>query len=58
MKRWYQDTFAPFVEFMYGAKFDRHTLTAIEKMDRLVLEKKEFLNNADVMLLLEGTKKK
>ena len=58
VKRWYQDTFAPFVEFMYGAKFDRHTLTAIEKMDGMVLAKKEYLNNADVMLLLEGTKKK
>jgi ubiquinone/menaquinone biosynthesis C-methylase UbiE len=56
-KRWYQDTFAPFVEFMYGAKFDRHTLTAIEKMKGLKVERKEFLNNGDVMLLLEGSKR-
>ena len=57
-QRWYQDMFAPFVEFMYGARFDTKGITklSIAQVPGLTLESVEYLNNGDVMLLLIGRK--
>jgi len=58
-QRWYQDMFAPFVEFMYGARFDTKGITklSIAQVPGLTLDSVEFLNGGDVMLLLQGRKK-
>ena len=51
-----QDFFAPFVEKVYGARFDRHTLQYIEESTDLEITGKRFLKD-DVYLLIEGIKK-
>ena len=51
-----QERFTGFVEKVYGARFDRHTLQYIEDSDELIITKKHFLKD-DVYLLIEGEKK-
>ena len=51
-----QQRFAPFVEKVYGARFDRHTLEYIEESTELEITRKHFLKD-DVYLLIEGVKK-
>ena len=51
-----QDLFAPFVEKVYGARFDRKTVQFIEESDVLEITSKRFLKD-DVYLLVEGVKK-
>lgn len=48
-----QDFFAPFVEKIYGARFDRDTLRQIERSSNLKITNTTFLKN-DVYLLIEG----
>ena len=49
-----QDFFTPFVEKVYGARFDRNTLMHVENSDKLKITNKKFLKQ-DVYLLIEGT---
>ena len=51
-----QDFFTPFVEKVYGARFDRKTVQYIEESDELVITRKRFLKD-DVYLLIEGARK-
>lgn len=51
-----QELFTPFVEKVYGARFDRKTLQYIEETDELDIIDKRFLKD-DVYLLIEGIKK-
>jgi len=51
-----QEFFTPFVEKVYGARFDRKTLQYIEETDELDIIDKRFLKD-DVYLLIEGIKK-
>ena len=51
-----QDLFAPFVEKVYGARFDRKTVQYIEESAELEITDKRFLKD-DVYLLIEGAKK-
>jgi len=51
-----QDFFTPFVEKVYGARFDRKTVQYIEESDELVITGKSFLKD-DVYLLVEGVNK-
>ena len=51
-----QDFFTPFVEKVYGARFDRKTVQFIEESDDLVITRKRFLKD-DVYLLIEGARK-
>ncbi|MDH5473801.1 MAG: class I SAM-dependent methyltransferase [Gammaproteobacteria bacterium] len=51
-----QELFAPFVEKVYGARFDRHTLQYLEESSDLEITSKRFLKD-DVYLLIEGIKK-
>jgi len=51
-----QDFFAPFVEKIYGARFDRKTLQYLEESSVLEVTGKRFLKD-DVYLLIEGVKK-
>jgi ubiquinone/menaquinone biosynthesis C-methylase UbiE len=51
-----QDFFAPFVEKVYGARFDRKTAQYIEESADLAITSKRFLKD-DVYLLIEGVKK-
>ncbi len=48
-----QELFAPFVEKVYGARFDRNTLRYIEQSPNLKVEKTSFLKD-DTYLLIEG----
>lgn len=48
-----QDFFAPFVEKIYGARFDRNTLQHIEKSSNLQITDTSFLKD-DTYLLIEG----
>jgi len=48
-----QNFFTPFVEKVYGARFDRKTLNHLEKSDKLKITNKKFLKQ-DVYLLIEG----
>lgn len=48
-----QDFFAPFVEKVYGARFDRNTLQHIERSSNLEITKTSFLKD-DTYLLIEG----
>lgn len=48
-----QDFFAPFVERVYGARFDRNTLRQLEQSSRLKVTRTSFLKD-DVYLLIEG----
>ncbi|MCP3849582.1 MAG: class I SAM-dependent methyltransferase [Gammaproteobacteria bacterium] len=51
-----QDFFTPFVEKVYGARFDRKTVQYIDDSNDLIITNKRFLKD-DVYLLIEGTKK-
>jgi ubiquinone/menaquinone biosynthesis C-methylase UbiE len=51
-----QDLFAPFVEKVYGARFDRKTVQYIEESAELEITGKRFLKD-DVYLLIEGARK-
>ncbi len=51
-----QEYFAPFVEKVYGARFDRKTVQFIEESSELEITSKRFLKD-DVYLLVEGVKK-
>jgi len=48
-----QNLFAPFVEKVYGARFDRNTLSHIEQSSTLKVTKTSFLKE-DTYLLIEG----
>jgi ubiquinone/menaquinone biosynthesis C-methylase UbiE len=48
-----QELFAPFVEKIYGARFDRNTLRHIEQSSTLKITDISFLKN-DTYLLIEG----
>ena len=48
-----QNFFAPFIEKVYGARFDRNTLRHIERSSNLEVTKTSFLKE-DVYLLIEG----
>ena len=50
-----QRLFAPFVEKVYGARFDRHTLEHMQADERIEISAR-FLK-ADTYLLIEGAKK-
>ncbi len=50
-----QDFFAPFVEKVYGARFDRHTLSHIERSSNLKVTNTSFLKE-DTYLLIEGVR--
>ncbi len=52
-----QEFFAPFVEKVYGARFDRNTLTHLERSSKLKITNTSFLKD-DVYLLIEGTRQK
>jgi ubiquinone/menaquinone biosynthesis C-methylase UbiE len=51
-----QSLFAPFVEMVYGARFDRHTMEHIQENPDLKIEKTSFLKD-DTYLLIEGFRK-
>ena len=51
-----QEFFAPFVEKVYGARFDRHTVQYIEESSELEITRTRFLKD-DVYLLVEGARK-
>lgn len=53
-KRRKQDLIAPFVQKVYGARFDRKTLEKINQQDGLEISSKYFLKD-DTYLLIEGT---
>ena len=48
-----QDVFTPFVEKVYGARFDRNTLRYLEQSSRLEVTDTSFLKD-DVYLLIDG----
>ena len=48
-----QELFAPFVEKVFGARFDRHTLSHIRRNKKLRITKTYFLKE-DVYLVIEG----
>ncbi len=50
-----QKLFAPFVEAVYGARFDRHTLDYIEQSPQLKITRTSFLKD-DTYLLVEGVR--
>jgi len=50
-----QHYFAPFVEHIYGARFDRNTLRYIEEYPNLKVTKTSFLKD-DTYLLIEGVR--
>ena len=52
-----QDFFAPFVEKVYGARFDRNTLRHLEQSSKLKITNTSFLKD-DVYLLIEGIRQK
>ena len=51
-----QEFFTSFVEKVYGARFDRHTVQYIEESADLDITSKRFLKD-DVYLMIEGVKK-
>ena len=51
-----QELFTTFVEKVYGARFDRHTVQYIEESAELDIISKQFLKD-DVYLLIEGARK-
>ncbi len=51
-----QNFFAPFVEKVYGARFDRDTLRHIEQSSKLKVTNTSFLKD-DVYLLIEGIRR-
>jgi len=48
-----QERFAPFVEKVYGARFDRNTLAYLQQSESLKVTQTRFLKN-DVYLLIDG----
>jgi len=50
-----QKRFGPFVEKVYGARFDRQTLSRFQENEQLEVEKTFFVK-ADVYLMIEGTR--
>lgn len=48
-----QDFFAPFVEKVFGARFDRNTLSHLQKSSALKVENTYFLKK-DIYLVIEG----
>lgn len=50
-----QDFFAPFVEKVYGARFDRNTLHHVKDAEKLKITSTRFLLH-DTYLLIEGTR--
>jgi len=50
-----QELFAPFVEKIYGARFDRNTLNHIEQSPHLKITNTSFLKD-DTYLLIEGVR--
>lgn len=48
-----QELFAPFVEMVYGARFDRHTLAHVEQSPQLRITGTYYLK-ADVYLVIDG----
>ncbi len=50
-----QERFAPFVEKVYGARFDRNTLRHLESSSTLTVTKTSFLKD-DTYLLIEGVR--
>ncbi len=48
-----QALFAPFVQKVYGARFDRNTLTHVEQSSKLIITNTYFLKE-DVYLVIEG----
>ena len=52
-----QDLFTPFVEKVYGARFDRKTLDHVTNSERLRVLKTNYLKH-DVYLLIDGIKDK
>lgn len=50
-----QQRFAPFVEKVYGARFDRNTLAHIERSEALTVTRTDFLWE-DTYLLIEGVR--
>ena len=53
MLRRRQRLFAPFIQWIYGARFDRNTLSYFEKSSILKITKKYYLKE-DVYLVIEG----
>lgn len=51
-----QDLFAPLVEKLYGARFDRHTLDYLIDSEKLKVTGTRFLKD-DVYLLIDGVRK-
>jgi len=51
-----QELFAPFVEKVYGARFDRNTLNYITRSSALKVINTSFLKD-DVYLLIEGMRR-
>ncbi len=49
-----QGYFAPFVEKMYGARFDRNTMRYIEESQKLSITDSYFIKK-DIYLVIEGT---
>jgi ubiquinone/menaquinone biosynthesis C-methylase UbiE len=52
-----QKLFAPFIQWVYGARFDRNTLAHLENSSILDITKTYYLKN-DVYLVIEGVCKK
>jgi len=50
-----QAAFAPFVEKVYGARFDRNTLRYLEQSATLTVSSTSFLKD-DTYLLIEGVR--
>jgi demethylmenaquinone methyltransferase/2-methoxy-6-polyprenyl-1,4-benzoquinol methylase len=48
-----QELFAPFIQWVYGARFDRNTLLYFEKSPILIITNKYYLKE-DVYLVIEG----
>ena len=48
-----QRLFAPFIQWVYGARFDRNTLSYLEKSSILKITKKYYLKE-DIYLVIEG----
>jgi len=53
MLRRRQELFAPFIQWVYGARFDRNTLAYIEQSSILKITKTYFLKE-DIYLVIEG----
>lgn len=51
-----QEIFAPFVEKVYGARFDRNTLRHFHESPELSISKTRFIKD-DTYLVIEGTRK-